>query len=416
MLCRDAPCFTIEYMISSTPCPACESSTFESLIDFGDVPRSGTFLPAPESPSAAIHLGFEFCSKCGLIRRQSFGDNNADYTRVNRTTGRQMPAYCPQIITALQDRVSDPKALVIEVGANDGSFLNLIAAAGFHNLIAIEPSVECATVCRSYGHNVEVTHLDETQAHRIRMKYGGAAAVVCRHTLEHVPNPVAFISAMKTLLSHNGSLFIEIPGADGIICRTQIHELWDEHLHLFMCENVRLMLERVGFAVEEVTTRPHRDSTNILIWCTLGAVNRKTKLRDTDENVLLCRQFRGRWESMREAIVKRVSGYRRPIVALGASHPQFNFLLFSGIGKHISYLVDDDPVKENSYIPIPQPVKIISSQVLRVQPPPATILRTAFGCHAWMDTVCGAIANQDITIAAPYDPEIAYAPVREPTN
>ena len=92
----------------STACPACSGKQFESLIDFGEVPHSGTFLADADGSFATVSLGFEFCRECGLIRQRKGSATQVDYTEVARRTARQLPDYAGQIVRILLSIVQKP--------------------------------------------------------------------------------------------------------------------------------------------------------------------------------------------------------------------------------------------------------------------------------------------------------------------
>jgi SAM-dependent methyltransferase len=387
-------------------CPSCQNNAFAGLIDFGNLPYTGSFLASPEANYPTLGLSFEFCSRCALIRRRISSEESHDYTHVNRNTERQLPHYAPKIVSSLQQWGIGQDDLIVEIGANDGTFLSLVEQAGFTNRLAVEPSLSLADVCKSKGHPVWNAHLDRAEAGKIRQKYGAIPLVFCRHTLEHVPHPQELLLAMRLLLDEGGILFIEVPDTQPILQELKGHELWDEHLHYFTVENLSLLLYRSGFQVEEIQVMPHLSSGNILSWCSKSEAE-KENLADFSTctaNVELCRSFPERWSLLRQKLHAQLPNWTKPIVAIGAAHSQSNFLLFTELGEHIDILVDDDPVKVGKYVPLPQPVPVISTAQLLSSSPPGTILRTAFGYDTWMNKICHSLAKMGSQIIEPYSP------------
>jgi SAM-dependent methyltransferase len=391
---------------ASSQCPACSCDSFDQLIDLGRVPHSGQFLTRPDDTFGAIELAFDYCPCCALLRQRSRDDDSHDYTHVSRGTSRQLPAYSFHLADSLRRHGVAAGDLIIEVGANDGAFLDILTNIGFRNLVGIEPSRACAAASIEKGHKIEITHLTEPVATALRARHGGARAVICRHTLEHVPDPLGLLAAMKTLLAAGGLLFVEIPNAYAIFRDMRCHELWDEHLHIMTPGNLSLMVLRAGFNVINTIVWPHLSSTNILLWAHLNPATPSAPVspETSSKDVLLCSDFEGRWNTLSNRVAAELAECQQPIAAIGASHPQSNYLLYTKLGDRIAFLVDDDPSKVGRYSPVPQPAPIISTAQFSAGPPPGTVLRTAFGYDDWMDRLLAPLVNGNVRIVNPYSP------------
>jgi len=365
-------------------CNVCLSEALGALIDFGDVPRSGYLLPSARARPPSVRLAFDYCHRCGLIQQQPSGGQTivADYSYVNRRTERQLPEYADTIIHSLKSNPAAVEQLIIEVGANDGTFLNELARNGFRRLVAVEPSKALATICRDAGHAVENLHLDETTARAITSRRGRAKVVVCRHTLEHVPDPVSLLQSMRQLLDEEGMLFVEVPDSTTIFDNLRGYELWDEHVHGFTTSSLEVALERAGLEAARTLVLTHRHARNVLAWAH-PTVTRRQKTRSNGASVQLG-SFARRWRDYAKSLAVEAESWKRPVLAIGASHPQTNFLLFTGLGQHTCGFIDDDQSKIGLYAAVPEPQPIFSSAQISEKFESATILMTAFGYEAWM--------------------------------
>lgn len=389
-------------------CPCCLNNSFETLIGFGKLPHSGTFLLNPKDQYHTIELSFEFCTKCALIRQkmppENIDEDTYNYEKIYRTTGHRLPDYVAEIAEALRQKGVRGEVLIVEIGTNDGTFLSFLANSGFNNLLGIEPSVSCTSISRSKGHKIEEVHLNQKEALRIRENYGLAKAVICRHTIEHVPDPISFLRAMKTILHNDGVLLIEVPDARRIIRDLRGHELWDEHLYSFTIENISSLLRKEGFVVRDFYMRNHLESVNILLFCGVGYENvlHQTSFSESLSDVQLCKNFQERWSSYSDRLLKDLSGWNRPVSVIGASHPQSNFLLYTGMGDFTDLMIDDDPVKIGKYVPTPKPIPVVSTAEFLNKPVPGSILRTAIGYERWMDKICHSVNSKGALIINPY--------------
>jgi hypothetical protein len=156
--------------------------------------------------------------------------------------------------------------------------------------------------------------------------------------------------------------------------------------------------------VERLETRAHRGSTNILGWARVSAnAGPVPEPSGVSSSVELCQRFAKRWQAYCEDAWARLGGTRREVYAVGASHPQSNYLNFSGLGARITALVDDDPVKIGRYVPLPQPTRVLSTASFCERADDAVVLLTAFGYRGWMSEVRRRLASKRIEFIDPIE-------------
>ena len=351
----------------------CCGGDWNPLVDFGDVPRSGVYLSTPDADIPTARLAYEYCGSCGLIRRRPVRAAT-DYSRSDRTTGHWRPEYEDRLVEMVG---RGPRGLVVEVGANDGSFLARLRDHGFDELLGLEPSESCARTARERGLDVEAALLDEAAVARILDEHGLATCVVCRHVIEHVDSPVDFLTRIKNLLKEQGVALLEIPTSRGVLERIQIHELWEEHIHLFSAAGFLDFLAHNGMVPIESWTAARNIDENLVALVRPGMA---TAGADLTAEVSLCRRFPGRWAAFRARWLKATDSWKRPVIALGASHPQRNLITYTGLP--VDFLVDDDPNKKGTFAPVPAAIPVLSTEQA-VRRRPGTILETAFGYPQW---------------------------------
>ncbi|MBI4983951.1 MAG: class I SAM-dependent methyltransferase [Rhodocyclales bacterium] len=268
-----------------------------------------------------------------------------------------MPAYACAIVDRL--RQEKPESLVVEVGCNDGTFLGELRSAGFTRRLGVEPSQALAATARGAGHEVATCALGADTATTIVSKYGHADLLVCRHTLEHVPQPLAFLAALRSLLAPNGLACIEVPSLAPVIDRLHGEELWDEHLTYFLPHNLTAALASTGLAVEAITVAPHLDMENIVAW-----------VRLSDRTVT-------------------------------AASPSTAVLNFTGLTDCIDAVVDDAPSKVGYSLPLGKRMVQIHAMVeLPRLVAGGTLLLTGFGYPRWIAAATAATAGH---VAAIWD-------------
>ncbi len=371
-------------------CPVCLSDdSFKKLIEFGDIPISDQYLKSPEEKPDKISLFFEYCDNCVFIRQKE--SHNYNYKEDVRKTGHTLMSYCQDVVEYLKE-AND--GLVVDVGCNDGVFLDLLSRKGLKKLLGIEPSINFVDLCRSKGYEVENIYFNRKEAQRIRKKYGEASALVYRHVLEHVESPFDFLLAAKDLLKENGKLVIELPDSNNIINGLNTNELLDQHISYFTPKNLEFIVNRAGFKIENILVQPYMGTDAILLFASNDKV---TNIKDYKFSPERCENFSYKWEMLSEKMREKIKVLEPPLIGLGASHPQSRFLIFSGIGEYIHRLIDDDSFKIGKYVCAPNPLKIISTEQFISSNLKGTLLHTAFGHDEWLKQIVQS-SNKEYSI------------------
>ena len=94
---------------------------------------------------------------------------------------------------------------LLDVGCGDGHLLHTLAAAGFVRLEGVDPFIAGSHEYRN-GVRIHKGHLND-----VSDRYD---LVMFNHSLEHVPDPAAALSAARHLLRPNGKVVTRIPIAD----------------------------------------------------------------------------------------------------------------------------------------------------------------------------------------------------------
>ena len=119
---------------------------------------------------------------------------------------------------------------LIEVGCGKGYFLELLKERGYA-ITGIDPAYE--------GDNADVIKAPFTRDLGL-----SADAVVLRHVLEHIQDPVAFLSEIAAA-NQGGQIYIEVPCLDWILDHRAWFDLFYEHVNYFRLDDLRRMFGTV---------------------------------------------------------------------------------------------------------------------------------------------------------------------------
>jgi SAM-dependent methyltransferase len=122
-------------------------------------------------------------------------------------------------VTAVIHRHFHGRTTLIEIGCGKGYFLDHLQAQGY-DITGIDPAYE--------GNNPSII--------KARFERGlglSADAVILRHVLEHVPDPLSFLSSVVHANLGKGQIYIEVPCFDWICRRRAWFDIFYEHVNYF---------------------------------------------------------------------------------------------------------------------------------------------------------------------------------------
>lgn len=228
-----------------------------------------------------MHYRLVLCPTCDLVYAspvpsaeglaRAYDEAAFDSAEEARCAARTYGRLLGSILGRLPDRGS-----AIDVGTGDGVFLEELAAAGFADIVGVEPS---AAPIAAAAPRVR-PWIRHGTFHETDFPAGAATLVTCFQTLEHLPDPAAFARSAWRLLKPGGAvLFV---GHDYRALpnrlmgrRSPIYDI--EHLQLFSRRALGEMLHRTGFT--DVDVRPITNRYPLHYWLKLAPLPTALKRR-----------------------------------------------------------------------------------------------------------------------------------------
>jgi len=253
-----------------------ELSAEDAACCFGDSDRLAIPCVACRSPEGVRQFaknGFDFtlCSVCGTLYQSPRPSIAAfeDFYRDSISSRYWADEFFPAVAEARRETIFRPRVErlsslcaeqgiavknLIEVGSGFGIFLEeWRACSPGTQLLAVEPSSKMAQVRRDKGFDVA-----EDIVENVRGKDGYADLVVCFEVLEHVYDPIAFVTLLGKLVRPGGFVFISTLGVDGF----DIQTLWEKsnsispphHINFLSVAGFKRCFEHAGLTEVSVTT------------------------------------------------------------------------------------------------------------------------------------------------------------------
>jgi SAM-dependent methyltransferase len=237
------------------PCPSCNSERqMPGLDKFGFtyvqcVDCASLYL-SPRPPAEMYDLYYRNAESVKFWNTHFYRDT---------AEARRKKIYHPRakIVAELATQYGPDSAdnsLFADIGAGFGLFLEEIEKLNlFDRVIGIEPSPEMAQVCRERGFDVIQKYVGGPEDININASFATVFEV-----LEHVIDPLAFLSSVKHILCRGGLLMLTTLTVSGF----DIQVLWDKsksvypphHINLLSIDGFRKLIERSGLNLVHLCT------------------------------------------------------------------------------------------------------------------------------------------------------------------
>jgi SAM-dependent methyltransferase len=181
--------------------------------------------------------------------------------------------------------------------------------------------------------------------------------VSCRYILEHSPEPVTALVALKRLVSPDGLLLIEVPDSSKFLAAPDYCFLWEEHASYFVEDTLRLLAETAGYQVLALLRYP--GALEDALVAVLQPTDDPAKPNGQPQAVVgpsqLFQAYRNSFAPAREAVRARLAGAggadRSGVALFGIGHHAIMFVNAFGLADFIALAVDDDNDKAGFFPP-----------------------------------------------------------------
>ena len=237
-------------------CPGCASTDLTVL-------ERGYELEVfvTDSPEFILTIGVCGCEKCGLIflnprmNQQQLSDYYSKQSRIPRNYVESDSPFS-KLMEMQINEIKKFKPIVegmsvLEIGCAEGFFLQSLGKRvdGNLKLYGIELSKQYIDYVKRFHPDVVLFEDPFEQTDLGDLKFD---LVVVRHVLEHISSPMAFLAKIRSILSREGIVYIEVPDMNEV--PFSISPLYHhEHLLYFTSRTLNNYLKSVGF--ETLTCR-----------------------------------------------------------------------------------------------------------------------------------------------------------------
>jgi 2-polyprenyl-3-methyl-5-hydroxy-6-metoxy-1,4-benzoquinol methylase len=346
--------------VNHTPfrtCPVCDGTNILELIDIPQVPVFCNVLwdshqEALDAPRGDIQLGY--CTRCSHIYNQRFDPQLVAYAQGYENSLHFSPrfqAYAKKLAARLVADYALYNRNIIEIGAGQGDFLELLCALGDNHGTGFDPSFLPNPVLENHPRLAFIAdYYSEKFAHH------QADFILSRHVLEHIHTPDKFIASLRRVIGprHQITVFFEVPNALYTLRAMGIWDLIFEHFSYFTPHSLVTLFKRNQF---QVLKSAEVFNGQFLILEAKPSDQEKPVFTPTEDEIKPLTQdamaFKDNYQrkyTTWQGDLKAFSRQRKKVVVWGAGSKGVTFLNVLRDFHQIEFIVDINPRKENKFV------------------------------------------------------------------
>jgi len=258
---------------------------------------------------------------------------------------------------------------VLDIGCNDGSQLDAFKKRGLETF-GVDPAENLA-VESSKRHSIHVGFFDENFQPARKFDIVTAANV-----FGHVHDPLSFLLHAKSL-THSGSLIFIQTSQANMILNNEFDTIYHEHVSFFNCNSMKILVERAGLVLREVSKTPIHGTTYIFVLGHMGPSH--LSLLETEKALgMYYHEMYTKWSAECKEKARKLAErlHDKRVIGYGAAAKGNTVLNYIHIKPEV--IIDDNPLKIGLFSPGMGSEIVSSSYIETLGPGPVVFLILAW--------------------------------------
>lgn len=351
-------------VVERLDCRLCGARLLEPVLALNPSPIADAYRRPPAPPETRLFpLELALCRRCSHLQLRHTVSPEIlfrDYTFVT-SSSLGLVEHLRRQADAVIERVRPaPGALVVEIGSNDGSLLRAYRDNGLSTL-GIDPARETARRATEQGLETWPEFFTGELGRRIRAERGAAAIVSANNVFAHSDELADMADGIQAMLADDGLFVFEVSYLPDIIDGMLFDTVYHEHVcyhalvpltGFFLRHGLDLIdVDRVGtkggsirgYAQKEGGPRkPSQELVRLAESENRMGIEKPETYRAFGERILQAKQ--AVHDALRPFRPDEVAGY-------GASVTVTTLIHHFELGSKLSFLVDDNPIKQGTVSP-----------------------------------------------------------------
>ncbi len=344
-------------------CRSCGNTNLKRVVSLGYQPLANNLLKKQKEKCELYPLEVNYCDKCHNCQLSVCVDPKKMFINYLYTSSTSK-VFRQHFVTAAKKYIKDlklkkNKSYIIDIGSNDGVALKPFKDLGFKKVLGVEPAKNLAKIANKNKIKTFNGFLEKKNLKKIKKN---ADLILASNVFAHSNDLKEMAECMLSLLRDQGTIVIEVQYLMNTLKDLTFDNIYHEHYNYWSLTSLVNFFDQFNAKIvkcERVDT--HGGSIRIYIKKgkkskveksvgqmlkeeeTFGIKKLKTYL-DFGDKVYKIRN------NVRQNI-KKLKDNNELIIGYGAPAKATTALNFFGISREISYIVEDNKLKHNKFIP-----------------------------------------------------------------
>ena len=344
-------------------CRSCGNTDLKRVVSLGYQPLANNLINKKDEKCDLYPLEVNYCKKCHNCQLSVAVDpkkmfSNYLYTSSTSKVFRNhfveaAKTYCKEL------KLNKKKSYIIDIGSNDGVALKPFLELGFKNVLGIEPANNLAKLANKNKIKTFNGFLEKKNIKKIKK---GADLILASNVFAHSDKLKEMAECMFSLLGKKGTIIIEVQYLMNTLKDLTFDNIYHEHYNYWSLTSLVNFFNQFDakiFKSEKIDT--HGGSIRVYI-----KKDKKVKIEQSVKKLLkeevifgikdfkTYQKFGEKVYKIRENVlsnIKKLAKENKTIIGYGAPAKATTALNFFGISKEIDFIVEDNKLKHNKFIP-----------------------------------------------------------------
>ena len=344
-------------------CRSCGNTDLKRVVSLGYQPLANNLINKKDEKCDLYPLEVNYCNKCHNCQLSVAVDPKKMFSNYLYTSSTSK-VFRNHFVDAAKKyskelKLNKKKSYIIDIGSNDGVALKPFLDLGFKKILGIEPAKNLAKLANKNKIRTFNSFLEKKNLKKIKKN---ADLILASNVFAHSDKLKEMAECMLSLLSKKGTIIIEVQYLMNTLKDLTFDNIYHEHYNYWSLTsliNFFNQFEAKIFKSEKVDT--HGGSIRVYIKKDKKAkieTSVKKMLKEEEnfgiKNFKTYQKFGEKVYKIRQNVlanIKKLKDNDKTIIGYGAPAKATTALNFFGISKEIDFIVEDNKLKHNKFIP-----------------------------------------------------------------